>query len=81
MSAMLGGAPITTSPASSNRAHGAADLVTAIGNKAFWGQGLASGAITLGSRVAFEVYRLRKLHVAILASKTGSIKAYTRGCR
>lgn len=62
-----------------NQLHGVADLVTVIGDKACWGQGLASEAIALGSRVAFEVYGLRKLHGAILASNSGSIKAYTRG--
>jgi ribosomal-protein-alanine N-acetyltransferase len=62
-----------------NRPHGVADLVTVIGDKACWGQGLASEAIELGSRVAFEVYGLRKLHGAILADNSGSIKAYIRG--
>jgi [ribosomal protein S5]-alanine N-acetyltransferase len=59
--------------------HRIADLVTVIGDKACWGRGLASEAIALGSRVAFEFYGLRKLHGAILAGNTGSIKAYLRG--
>jgi RimJ/RimL family protein N-acetyltransferase len=62
-----------------NWAHGVADLVTVIGDKVFWGRGFAAEAIRLGSRVAFEVYGIRKLHGAILADNTGSIKAYTRG--
>jgi ribosomal-protein-alanine N-acetyltransferase len=62
-----------------NWIHEIADLVTVIGDKACWGRGLAAEAIALGSWVAFEVYGIRKLHGAILASNTGSIKAYTRG--
>jgi [ribosomal protein S5]-alanine N-acetyltransferase len=62
-----------------NRLHALADLVTVIADKTFWGRRLASEAIALGSSVAFEVYGLRKLHGAILASNIGSIKAYTRG--
>ena len=59
--------------------HRVADLVTVIGDKALWGQGFASEAIALGSRVAFESYGIRKLHGAILAGNVGSIKAYLRG--
>jgi len=62
-----------------NRTHQIADLVTVIGDRSCWGQGLAAEAIALGSRVAFEMFGLRKLHGAILAANTGSLKAYTRG--
>lgn len=62
-----------------NRIYGVADLVTVIGDKTYWGKGLASEAIALGSRVAFDVHGIVKLRGTILADNIGSIKAYTRG--
>jgi [ribosomal protein S5]-alanine N-acetyltransferase len=62
-----------------DRIYRAADLVTVIGEKTCWGKGLASEAIALGSRVAFDVHGIFKLRGTILADNIGSIKAYTRG--
>ncbi len=62
-----------------NLKHRTSDLVTLIGERSMWGKGIASEAITLGSRIAFEVYGIRKLWGSIYADNIGSIKAYTRG--
>src|SRR5580698_7589380 len=62
-----------------NRVYSVADLVTVIGEKAYWGKGLASEAIALGTRVAFDVHGIFKLRGTIVADNIGSIKAYTRG--
>lgn len=59
--------------------HGTSDLVTVIGDRTFWGRGLATEAINLGSRLMLEGIGLRKLHGAIYASNVGSVNAYTRG--
>lgn len=54
------------------------DLVTLIGDPAYLGRGLASAAIRVGNRIAFEVLGIRKLHSGMYAANVGSIKAYTR---
>jgi [ribosomal protein S5]-alanine N-acetyltransferase len=54
------------------------DLVTVIGDRAYWGRGIASTAIKLGSQIAFDHYDLRKLSGGIYSDNVGSIKAYTR---
>jgi RimJ/RimL family protein N-acetyltransferase len=54
------------------------DLVTVIGAREFWGRGLASEAIAIGSKVAFEVHNIRKLNGGMFASNKASIKAYCR---
>jgi len=58
--------------------HRVADLPCVIGDKAYWGQGLATEAITLGSRLAFENHGIRKLTGQIYANNIGSIKAYCK---
>lgn len=59
--------------------HGTSDLVTVIGDRTFWGRGLATEAISIGSRLMLEGVGLRKLHGSIYASNMGSVNAYTRG--
>jgi ribosomal-protein-alanine N-acetyltransferase len=59
--------------------HGIADLPCVIGDTSQWGKGLATDAIYLGSKLAFEKYGLRKLTGQIYANNIGSIKAYCRG--
>ena len=54
------------------------DLVTVIWNKAYWGKGLASEAIKLGNKLAFEKHNIRKLNGGMYSDNVGSIKAYTR---
>lgn len=55
------------------------DLVVLIGNRDFWGKGLATHAIRQASKIAFEDYGIRKLHGGMYESNIGSIKAYLRG--
>lgn len=57
--------------------HLVSDLVCVIGERSFWGKGLAKEAIALGNRIAFEVYGMRKLSGGIASGNIGSIKAYT----
>ena len=54
------------------------DLVTVIWDKDYWGQGLASKAIKLGNKLAFEKHNIRKLTGGMYSDNVGSIKAYTR---
>jgi RimJ/RimL family protein N-acetyltransferase len=55
-----------------------ADLVALIGNRKFLGQGLATKAIALGNRLAFEQHDIRRLQSGIFATNIPAIKAYTR---
>ncbi len=61
-----------------NHKHKIADLVCVIGDKSYWGKGLASEAIALGNTIAFENYDIRKLHGQIYADNIGSVKAYCK---
>ena len=54
------------------------DLVTVIWDRNEWGKGLATEAIKLGNKIAFEHYNIRKLTGGMYASNVGSIKAYTK---
>ncbi|WP_217621151.1 GNAT family N-acetyltransferase [Pseudosulfitobacter pseudonitzschiae] len=53
------------------------DLVCVIGDRNYWGKGLAKEAIRLGNRVAFDVHGMRKVSGGIASGNIGSIKAYT----
>lgn len=53
------------------------DLVCVIGNRDYWGKGIAKEAIRLGNRIAFDVYDMRKVSGGIASENIGSIKAYT----
>lgn len=59
-----------------NYKHGYSDFVTVIGDKTQWGKGLATEAIQLGIKLAFEKYNIRKLSAGIYSENIGSIKAY-----
>lgn len=61
-----------------NKKHKIADLVCVIGDRSYWGKGLATEAIALGNALAFEKYDIRKLHGQIYADNIGSIKAYCK---
>ena len=61
-----------------NYKHKIADLVCVIGNRDFWGQGLATEAILLGNNLAFEKFDIRKLQGQIYEENIGSIKAYCK---
>ncbi|MHB8770853.1 MAG: GNAT family N-acetyltransferase [Syntrophales bacterium] len=56
--------------------HGVSDMVTVIGDKAYWGQGIATEAITLGVKIAFGRYHVRKLSASMYSDNIGSLKAY-----
>lgn len=61
-----------------NARHGVSDLVTVIGSRAHWGRGIASTAIQIAVRIAFNKMRLRKLSASIDSLNVGSLAAYTR---
>lgn len=54
------------------------DLVCLIGNRDYLGRGIASRAIALANKIAFEKYDIRRLHGGMYASNLASIKAYTK---
>ena len=58
--------------------HACSDLVTVIGDRTQWGKGLATEAIQLGIKLAFEKYNMRKLSAGMISGNIGSIKAYTK---
>lgn len=58
--------------------HGLSDLVTVIGDRAYWGRGLATQAVRQGIALAFGRYGLRKLSAGMYAGNLGSLRAYTR---
>lgn len=59
-----------------NQTHKLSDLVTVIGRKEYWGKGLATEAIKLGNKLAFDVFDIRKLTGGIVAGNWGSVKCY-----
>ena len=61
-----------------NKNHMLSDLVTVIWDKSQWGKGLATVAIKLGNKIAFEKYNIRKLTGGMISDNIGSIKAYTK---
>lgn len=61
-----------------NKKHLIADLPVVIGDKDYWGKGIAVEAIALGNQIAFAEHGIRKLHGQIYRSNIGSIKAYCR---
>ncbi len=58
--------------------HKTSDLVALIGDRNYLGKGLSVEAISLGSRLAFEKYDIRKLYGGMYESNIPSIKGYTR---
>ena len=54
------------------------DLVTVIGDTAYWGKGLATEAISLGNKLAFDFYEMKEVLGHIDASNIGSLKSYFR---
>lgn len=55
------------------------DLVTIIGNRDYWGKGLAKEAIHIASKYAFQELKIRKVTGGINSGNIGSIKGYTGG--
>lgn len=60
-----------------NWAHGTAGLVTVIGDRNYWGKGIARSAIKTAIPIAFEHLGLRKLSDGVADGNQGSLKAYT----
>mgnify|MGYP006141627779 CR=1 FL=1 len=58
--------------------HMLSDLVAVIWDEDYWGKGIATEAIKLGNKLAFEKHNIRKLTGGINSENIGSIKAYTR---
>lgn len=54
------------------------DLVTFIGDRDYWGRGIATTAIRLATAYAFKELGVRKLHAGMYAQNLGSLKCYTR---
>ena len=61
-----------------NHKHRVSDLSTFIGDRSYWGKGIATDAIKIGNELAFKKYKIRKLCGPIVSTNKGSIKAYTR---
>jgi [ribosomal protein S5]-alanine N-acetyltransferase len=57
--------------------HMYSDLVSIIGDRSYWGKGIATEAIRLGNSIAFEQYGIRKLTGGMYDNNYGSIKCYT----
>lgn len=58
--------------------HGVSDLVTVIGDESYWGRGIATQVIRMGTQLAFDTHRLRKVSGSIAETNIGSLRAYTR---
>ena len=54
------------------------DLVVLIGNRSYWGKGLATQAISQANEIAFSEHGIRKLSGGMYENNIGSIKAYLR---
>ena len=61
-----------------NWVHRRADISLLIGNKAYWGKGIASQAIQLISQFAFQTLDLNKLMAGAYKTNIGSIKAFQK---
>lgn len=54
------------------------DMATLIGDRNYLGKGLSSEAVSLGTKLAFERFDLRKLITGMYAINVPSIKAYLK---
>lgn len=61
-----------------DRRHGLAEVGILLGEKAAWGQGLASAAIARVADIAYEELGLRKLSAGCYASNVGSARAFEK---
>ena len=61
------------------RKEGISDLVTVIGDKNYWGKGIAAIAIKKAVELGFQKGGLRKFSASINSLNIGSIKAYIKG--
>jgi RimJ/RimL family protein N-acetyltransferase len=61
-----------------NHIHKISDLVVLIGDISYHGKGLASESISLGNKIAFDIYDIRKLYGGMYETNISSIKSYTK---
>ena len=61
-----------------NRKHMLSDLVTVIGDKYYWGRGIASEAIKSGISLAFNQFGIRKLSASMYSDNLASYNAYIK---
>ena len=61
-----------------NWIHRYCDIGLIIGEKDYWGKGIATEAILLATRYAFEVLNLRKVYAGIYEPNIGSLKAFIK---
>ena len=60
------------------RKYAISDLVTVIGDKKYWGKGIATKAILQAKEIAFNIAGLRKLSASIDSLNVNSLKAYQK---
>lgn len=72
------GALIGTISAEWNQIHQTASLGILIGDKTYWGRGLATESIELMSRYLFATQNVRKIKAGIYKNNLASIKAFER---
>lgn len=60
-----------------NNSHKISDLVVLIGDTNYHGKGIATEAIKIGTKLAFDFYGIRKLFGGMYETNISSIKAYT----
>jgi RimJ/RimL family protein N-acetyltransferase len=58
--------------------HGFGDVGIVIGDRSLWGRGLATKAISLVRKYAFEVLGLQKLCAGVVVGNEGSLKAFLK---
>lgn len=58
--------------------HMLSDLVTVIGDKQYWGKGVAAEAVGLGISVAFNQYGIRKLSAGMYSDNLASYYSYIK---
>lgn len=61
------------------RQEGVSDLVTVLGDRKYWGQGIASIAIQKAIEIGFKEAKIRKFSASINSLNIGSIRAYLKG--
>ena len=61
-----------------DRHHGFADMGLLIGERTYWGRGIATEVISLVARYAFDELKLRKVTAGCYATNRGAIKAFEK---
>lgn len=61
-----------------NQAHQFADIGFLIGDKSYWGRGIATEAIKLATEFSFNILKLHKLWGGAYSPNVGSVKAFLK---